>query len=69
MRPTLHIHPQEELDPFRRGPQRQACASANAAVWLPSKDSAPASLLQELRQRTDGKDLVGIIREAAGKVA
>jgi hypothetical protein len=63
------LPPQEELDPFRRGPQRQACASANAAVWLPANDTAPASLLQELRQRTGGKDLLAIIREAAGRVA
>jgi hypothetical protein len=56
------------LDPFRRGPQRQACAQANANTWLAANRTAPASLYQSLQQKVAGRDIVGVIATAAGQM-
>jgi hypothetical protein len=56
------------LDPFRRGPQRQACAQANADTWLPANNTAPPSLYQSLQQKVAGKDIISVIAAAAGQM-
>jgi hypothetical protein len=55
----------DELDGFRRGPQRDACAQRVAAGWI---FAFPSGLVDESKYKgmVSGKQLVDIIKEASG---